>query len=634
MICIMIIYNNITKRILTLKNLSIKLRLIILATVTLVGIGIIQFSASMQIKEEKKFFTVRENVAELTLKASRLRRIEKNFLARNEIKYAEQLNNNVKDVTAHINKLIELEKENGIRNNDLSDMGKTLQEYKSKFNDVVKIKQKIGLTPKTGLRGNLRDAIHKAEDFFKKHENLKAEVLMLTLRRNEKDFLLRKATKYIDKFLKNYDKLYSHVASVSILSDSLPLLEIYKKDFISLTNSYKRLGLVANTGLQGELKNITLKAESLVKIITKDIDKTIISFESKALQIYVILTSFIIFLIISLVTYIIASILKPLRALTAAIVSNDRDLTISYKVPYNDELREISDALNVFMKKLRDVISEAIDISDENAVVALQLSSTSLEIEKRATKEKEIVQNTTKSGQSAREKILHSVEQSKSAQKEIEDTNRTLSDANQVFGMLIEKIEKTSEVEHELQIKMNLLAEDTERVKDILTVINDIADQTNLLALNAAIEAARAGEHGRGFAVVADEVRQLAERTQKSLVEINATVGVIVQAVNDSSGQMDDNDKLFSELVEQSGTVSDKILSAVALMTNSVKTVESSARSTENSGIEIKSSMEKLENINEISSTNAKDLKEIAKVTDNLHQVTEKLNHKLHFFKV
>ena len=351
-------------------------------------------------------------------------------------------------------------------------------------------------------------------------------------------------------------------------------------------------------------------------------------------MIYFVVGGIVVSVVLLLIILIIRSVLVPLRALTQAIVSNERDLTLQYSTPYNDELKEIADALNTFMGRLRTIVQGAIHASDENAAVSHELSTTSNNIGVRAEKESAIVLQITQTGLHAKAQIDESVINSKQAKKEIEETNQSLQETNKIFERLIAKIEQTAQVENELQHKMTALSHDADKVKDVLNVINDIADQTNLLALNAAIEAARAGEHGRGFAVVAAEVRQLAERTQKSLVEINATVSVIVQSILDSGSQMDENAKLFHELVHQSEEVSHKIEASVGLMSTSLNVVEMATTKTEQSGVGIKKAMDEIEYINEITTTNARDIEEIAGAAEHLHSVTQNLNDQLHYFKV
>lgn len=108
----------------------------------------------------------------------------------------------------------------------------------------------------------------------------------------------------------------------------------------------------------------------------------------------------------------------------------------------------------------------------------------------------------------------------------VEEQSRSLEAVPQAIANISESLENTSEQSMQM-------ASQSEDIKTVVQIISEIAEQTNLLALNAAIEAARAGEHGRGFAVVADEVRKLAENTQKSLADINASVSTLAQSIVD-----------------------------------------------------------------------------------------------------
>jgi methyl-accepting chemotaxis protein len=193
-------------------------------------------------------------------------------------------------------------------------------------------------------------------------------------------------------------------------------------------------------------------------------------------------------------------------------------------------------------------------------------------------------------------------------------------------------IRNSVEVESEFAHRLNTLSENAEQVKHVLSVIGDIADQTNLLALNAAIEAARAGEHGRGFAVVADEVRKLAERTQKSLVETNATINTIVQAIIDASDQMGKNADEIRELGNLSNELEFETDSAAKKVAESHHVVSTLAQNAQHNSSEVKVVVGQINAITDIIASTSRSLEETSSAIEHLDSMTDELNSKLSKF--
>jgi methyl-accepting chemotaxis protein len=311
-----------------------------------------------------------------------------------------------------------------------------------------------------------------------------------------------------------------------------------------------------------------------------------------------------------------------------------KDLSLKIETGYKDEISQITAAVNTLLEEVKNAIANAKNNAIENASVAEELSSTSLQIGKRAEEESAIVFQTTSDAGIVSSQMDEASAQAKMVKEVTGNAQKSLAMAQKLLDETISQLNQTAQAEAAINDRLNHLSNDARQVRSVLDVIGDIADQTNLLALNAAIEAARAGEHGRGFAVVADEVRKLAERTQKSLVDTNATINVIVQSIGDISGEMNGNAKRIHELTGFSTKVTVQTNDAVAMLAQSVVATQDVVVKADTNVTLIQSTViDKISMINDLSSSNARSVEEIASAAEHLSKLAGTLSSMLAQFK-
>jgi methyl-accepting chemotaxis protein len=316
------------------------------------------------------------------------------------------------------------------------------------------------------------------------------------------------------------------------------------------------------------------------------------------------------------------------------LAEGEGDLTQRIEIGGADELSELAGYINTFIHKAHDTVAHSVETARETAASSNELSSISRSLADNVTSQCSLAEKSSHLMTDVARNLDITEENSITTTETLESTEQVLGTFVATLNRVGHVVISESEQQGQLASRMEALSQNVQGINEMLGILAEIADQTDLLALNASIEAAHAGEFGKGFAVVAEEIRKLAEKTQLSLTDIsinaNAVVGgfaEIFEATARASEQMLEVSTHTRELMEQAGTTGSKLR-------GSVETASELVRKTTYIATRTKDLIETMNSLVELSNQNKHAANGVGSVSTTLALKAEDLSKTLNHFKV